>query len=117
MSAMNDYHDKAMEAAFLADVARKRDRDEEKATELFAQALDLELKAIGEFTEPIEPSYSIFHRSAGWLAMDCNQPRLAEKLACTALAGEPPGMIAEQLRDLLEHAHARMQRTPKAAVG
>ena len=114
MSAMNDFHHEAMEAAFLADLARKRDGDEVTATELFAKALELELKAINEFTEPIEPSYSIFHRSAGWLAMDCDQPHLAEKLACKALAGEPPGMIADQLRELLDAANARIRSKHEA---
>ena len=116
MSAMNDYHDQAMEAAFLADLARGRDGDEEKATALFARALDLELKALAELTEPIEPTHSIFHRSAGWLALDCNQPRLAEKLACKALAGDPPAPIDEQLRELLDATHARLrpERTAKA---
>ena len=94
MSAMNDYHDQAMEAAFLADLARKRDRDEATATELFAKALELELKAIGEFTEPIEPSYSIFHRSAGWLAMDCGRPEQAVQLAGKARAADPHPAIA-----------------------
>ena len=109
MSALNKYHDQAMEAAFFADLARKRDGDEAKATALFAQALDLELKALAELTEPIEPTHSIYHRSAGWLALDCNQPRLAEKLACKALAGEPPPPIDEQLRELLTATHAQLR--------
>ena len=44
--------------------------------------LELELKALEKITEPVEPTYSILHRSAGWLALDCNKPRLAEQLAC-----------------------------------
>ena len=115
MSAMNDYHDKAMEAAFLADLARNRDGDEARAAELFALALDLELKALAELTEPVEPTYSVFHRSASWLEMDGNQPRLAEKLACKALAGEPPAQVAEELRELLGQAGARMRGRGAAA--
>ena len=118
MSAMNDFHHGAMEAAFLADLARKRDGDEVTATELFAKAFDLELKAIGEFTEPIEPSYSIFHRSAGWLAMDCDRPEQAVQLAEKALAADPHPAIAPQLRELLDAANARIrsQREAEAAA-
>ena len=89
-----------MEVAFFADQERRRG-NEKQAAELFEQALDLELKALDEITEPVEPTYSIMHRSAGWLALDCNKPRLAEQLACKALAGEPYPKIAEELRDLL----------------
>lgn len=114
MSAMNDYHDQAMEAAFFADLARKRDGDEATATELFAKALELELKAIGAFTERLEPSYSIYHRSAGWLAMDCGRPEQAVQLAEKALAAEPDPGIAPQLRELLDAANARI-RTQREA--
>ena len=74
------------------------------ATDYFQQALHFELQAIAELTEPIEPTFSILHRSAGTLALDCNQHRLAEKLAAAALAQEPPHEVAEELRDLLEQA-------------
>lgn len=106
MSALDKYHDEAMEAAFFADQERRRG-NRERATELFEQALDLELKALDEITEPVEPTYSILHRSAGWLALDCNQPRLAEKLASKALAGDPHPKIAEELRDLIEQINFR----------
>ncbi len=109
MNALDELHSKAMEAAFFADLARKRDGDEAKASELFAQALDLELQALAEITEPNEPRNSVLHRSAGWLALDCNQPRLAEKLACKALAGDPPPPIDEQLRELLTATHAQLR--------
>ena len=67
MSALNDYHDRAMEAAFFAHLARRRDHDEKRAMELFEQALDLELKAIAAFTERLEPSYRyITVAPAGW---------------------------------------------------
>ena len=81
-----------------------------RRAELFEQALDLELKALDEITEPVEPRYSVLHRSAGWLALDCNKPCLAEQLACKALAGEPYPKIAEELRDLLAKTYARMHR-------
>ncbi len=101
MSDVDKFHDEAMNAAFLADQERRRG-NRERSQELFDQALNLELKALGEMSEPVEPTYSILHRSAGWLALDCNQPRLAEQLASKALAGKPDPRIAEELRDLLE---------------
>ena len=90
-----------METAFQADQERRLGNIE-KASELYRYALDLELKAIKEMHEPVEPTYSILHRSAGWLAIDCNEIRLAEKLASKALSGDPHPRIAEELRDLLE---------------
>ena len=109
-----DSHDWAMEAAFFADLERKRG-NEEKAAPLFEQALDLELKAISEMEKSEGLRWSVLYRSAGWLALDCNQPRLAEKLACKALAGDPDPTIAVQLRELLEAVHSRMGVKVKAA--
>ena len=114
MSALNDYHDRAMEAAFFADLARRRDHDEKRAMELFEQALDLELKAIAAFTERLEPSYSVYQRSAGWLAMDCGRPEQAAQLAEKALADDPAPAIAPELRELLAEANARISAQPKA---
>lgn len=106
MSALDKFHDEAMEVAFFADQERRRG-NRERAAELFEQALDLELKALDEVTEPVEPTYSILHRSAGWLALDCNKTRLAEQLAGKALAGNPHPKIADELRDLLEQINFR----------
>ena len=115
MGALDKFHNKAMEVAFFADQERRRG-NEKRATELFEQALELELKALDEITEPVEPTYSIMHRSAGWLALDCNKPRLAEQLACKALAGDPHPKIAEELRDLLAETYARMHGKPRDAA-
>lgn len=104
MSALDKFHDQAMDAAFHAEM-EKRQGNQIRAQELFAQALDLELRAIAEMSEPIEPTFSVLHRSAGWLALDCNNPRLAEQLASKALAGNPQPKIAEELRDLLEQVN------------
>ena len=106
MNPIDRYHDLAMEAAFQADQEQRLGKTE-KANELYRHALDLELKAIREMTEPVEPTYSILHRSAGWLAIDCSEIRLAEKLASKALAGDPHPSIAEELRDLLEQVNFR----------
>ena len=52
MSPLDKLHDQAMEAAFLADLERRRG-NEEQAAKLFNKALDLELKAIAEMTVPV----------------------------------------------------------------
>ena len=101
MSAVNEFHNKAMDLAELAFVARMRGNNE-KAVALFSDALDAELAAIAALDEPIEPTFSVLHRSAGTIALHCGQLRKAEQLAAAALAKDPPPEIAEELRDLME---------------
>ena len=84
--------------------------DNEAALPLFEQALEYEVAAIDSMDEYVEPTFSVLHRSAGTLALDCNQLRRAEKLAAMALAKEPPPEIAAELRDLLERVHSQMRR-------
>ena len=114
MSSEHNPHDYAMEAAFFADEARQRG-DLEKAAELFERALKLELQALAEAKVTDGLWWSVMHRSAAWLALDCNQPRLAEQLACKALAGDPDPAMAEQLREVLAAAQERMGVGVKAA--
>lgn len=83
--------------------------DPDAAIPLFEQALELELAAIAALPEIVEPTYSVLHRSAGWMAVHCRQFRQAERLACIALAGEPPDDIAAELRDLL--AQSKLQQS------
>ena len=104
MSKVNEFHNKAMEFAEHALLARRRG-DNEAALPLFEQALDAEVAAIENLDGYIEPTFSVLHRSAGTLALDCNQLRRAEQLAAAALAKDPPSEIAEELRDLLEQVH------------
>lgn len=101
MSAINEFHNKAMDLSELAFMARMRG-DNDKAVALFSDALDAELAAIAALDEPIEPTFSVLHRSAGTIAFHCGQLRKAEQLAATALAKDPPPEIAEELRDLME---------------
>ena len=114
MSDECNAHDYAMEAAFFADQERKAG-NEQKAAPLFEQALQLELQALAATEKAEGLWWSILHRSAGWLALDCGQPRLAEKLACAALAGDPDPAMAGQLREVLTAAHKRMGLAGSAA--
>ena len=92
-----------MDIAFLADRARSGGDDAE-ARRLFEEALIQEQQAIRELREPVEPTRSVLHRSAAWLALECGKTRLAEKLAAAGLAADPPEEIAEELRDVWEQA-------------
>ena len=91
-----------------------------KAVQLYAQALELELaaiRALDERDERAEPTWSVLHRSAGWLAFNSNQFRRAEQLVRKALAGDPHPEIAEELRDLLEETYMWMHRQPTGVAG
>lgn len=91
-------------------LAKRAQGEAEESIALFEKALARELRAIEEMDrshEIIEPTYSVLHRSAGTLALDCNQIRKAEQIAAKALAENPPDEIAEELRDLLEQIHSK----------
>lgn len=106
MSEVNDPHEKAMELADQAFIARRRGENE-LALELSHSALEFESAAAEALKDDIaaEPTRSILYRSAASLAIDCSEYRTAERLVATALAGDPPEDIAEELRDLLEEVH------------
>ena len=104
MSMINGFHNEAMDLAELALIERLRGNLLREA-ELTRQALELELAAIRELKDPVEPTFSVLHRSAGTLALRCNDYRLAERIAAKALSEHPPDEIAEELRDLVEQIH------------
>ena len=104
MTKVDTYHDEAMEFAECAFLASKQGRYS-KAQTLFGKALNRELLAIDEMGATIiEPTFSILHRSAATLALDCKKPRLAEKLAARALAEDPPSWLVIELWQVLEQA-------------
>lgn len=108
MNTVNEFHSKSMDCAELAIIARMQKNNDE-SIRLFHESLDFELKAIAaiESESVVEPTYSILHRSAATLALDCNDVRLAEKLISKALSLDPPAEISEELRDLLEQVNFR----------
>ena len=99
--SVNDSHNKAMDFAERAFVARIQGQ-REQAHDFFIQALEYELAAIAqlEVEGRIEPTYSVLHRSAGTLALDCNQPKKADEIVIKALNQNPPQEIAEELHEL-----------------
>ncbi len=115
MNSVRDYHTRAMDAAFFADRER-RQGNSERASSLFEEALNLELQAIAGLDESDGLAWAVLHRSAGWLALDCKNPRLAEQLASRALSGEPDQDVAEELRDLLERVNFHRHLEPRGVV-
>ena len=111
MTTSNDIHNEAMDYAEYA-LSAKRRGDTVESAKLFAKSLELERQAIDLLTERVEPEYSILHRSAATLALDCGEFRLAEQIASKALAGDPPEHVVWQLRSVMEqvtqHDHLRL---------
>ena len=110
MSQLKECHHKAMDLAASA-FKEHRYGNKEQALSLFQQALQFELAAIDALKEYGEPTYSVLHRSAATLALDCNDLRQAEQLAAKALAKEPPDHVADQLREILEQIYAMWKNT------
>ena len=106
MSIAAERHRQAMDFAERAFLARIQGQSAE-AMRLFKEAFQAELAAIKclPTSDSDEPNYSVLHRSAATLALDCGDPETAEKLAAAALAHSPPAEIAEELRDLLEQVY------------
>ncbi|MBD0345547.1 MAG: hypothetical protein ICV63_12145 [Coleofasciculus sp. Co-bin14] len=101
MNQIQELHQQAMDLAEFAFTAKLRG-DLEGANQLHRQAFEKEAKAAGLLAANLdaEPTRSILHRSAATLAIDCGELQTAEKLIATALAGNPPQEIAEELKDL-----------------
>ena len=97
-----------MELADLAAAAKRRG-DTSAFAEHTRAALEKEAEASRLVADlhGLEPTRSVLHRSAASLALECGEVRQAEQLIGTALAGEPPEEIAEELRNLLEDVYFR----------
>ncbi len=115
MIEIQTHHRRAMELADDA-FAAKSAGDASKATELFRQAYEAERQAAALVSEDLaaEPTRSVLHRSAASLALQSGDLRAAERLIATALAGDPPPEVAEELRVLFRqmmHQRRRAHRT------
>jgi hypothetical protein len=106
MTSTRELHNRAMNLAELAD-ASKRAGDETRSQELLQEAFELERQAAEQVESNLqaEPTRSVLLRSAASLALNCDRLREAERLIATALSGNPPAQIAEELRDLLEQVN------------
>ncbi|MBD2118549.1 MAG: hypothetical protein EWV63_20005 [Microcystis aeruginosa Ma_OC_H_19870700_S124] len=101
MSQIQTFHQQAMDLAEAAAVARLRG-EIKQATQLTRQAFEQETQAANLIAGVLdaEPTRSVLHRSAASLAIECGELRAAERLIATALSGNPPPEIAEELKDL-----------------
>lgn len=106
MTDVRALHRDAMELADQATIARRLG-NEVGAKALFARAVEMESAAAAVYAtqHEAEPTRSILFRSAASLALDAGDVRSAERLIATALTGETPEPIAEELRDLLESVY------------
>ena len=104
MTSWVESHNNAM--GFSDDAMRaKRRGHHDDARELFEKALSAEREALKLMEGVVdEPIYSTMYRSAATLALDCERYRLAEQLAYMALAGDPPGNLVSELRDVADQA-------------
>jgi len=101
MSQIQSLHKQAMDLAEAAAVARLRGTLE-LAAQFTRQAFEQETQAAALIASALdaEPTRSVLHRSAASLAIECGELRMAERLIATALSGNPPAEIAEELKDL-----------------
>ena len=104
MNEVDALHNRAMDLAELALIQRLSGNAEQELN-FSRRALQLELAAIDNLSEYIEPTFSVLHRSAGTLALRCKEYGQAEHIAYRALAKDPPPEIAEELRDLVTQAN------------
>jgi len=103
MNSIQELHDQAM--ALIDDAfAERRRGDLGLAKRKFLEAFPLEeVAALRAKYENIgEPTESVLLRSAATIALDAGLYRKAEKLACLALSDDPPEVIAEELREVLD---------------
>ncbi len=105
MSTVTAVHARAMEAAEAAHVALLLGNHDD-FLRLTRLAMELESEAASVLFGRLdaEPSRGILYRSAATLAVKCGEYRIAERMACTGLAGDPPNDIAAELRAVYEDA-------------
>lgn len=96
-------HSEAMDLAERAMIERARGKVD-AARKHLAEALKKEVQAARLAVEDDvrEPTRTILLKSAAHLAVDAGQFRLAEQLIGTALAGDPPEELADELRGVFE---------------
>ena len=101
MSQIQELHKQAMDLAEMAQVAKLKNNSD-LASQLSRQAFEKERLAAELIVNDLaaEPTRSILYRSAATLAIDCGEIYIAERLITTALSGNPPSEIAEELKDL-----------------
>jgi hypothetical protein len=108
MLQVNVLHKEAMDLAELAQVAKLRG-EIEQSNHLLRQAFAQESSAAALIANhwESEPTRSVLLRSAASLAIECEEFEIANRLIATALSGNPPAEIAEELQDLFIQINLR----------
>ena len=108
MTQVNVLHQEAMDLAELAQVAKLRG-EVEQSNHLLREAFAQESSAAALIAShwETEPTRSVLHRSAASLAIECGEFEIANRLIATALSGNPPAEIAEELQDLFIQINLR----------
>jgi hypothetical protein len=103
MSNVRELHDKAMQLAQLALIAR-HDQEWEEAKSLARQSYEYEAQAAELIPKDksSEPTRSILYRSAASLAYQCEEFGIAQRLIAKGLSGYPPPQIEQELKELDE---------------
>ena len=106
---INKLHDDAMVLCDQAMEARRHGLAT-KAIRIFRVALGWE--KIAAMSASIEPTRSVLFRSAAEIALDCQDPAEASRLARMGFDGNPPPEIVEELLDVLKRAETTKAKTP-----
>ena len=103
MIKSSELHEKAMNTAELAFIARKNGKVEEfKQFIEAAFLLEKEASMLLIDQKTLEPSRSVLFRSAASLALQCGRLHEAEALIDEAFDGNPPREIAKELVELIK---------------
>jgi hypothetical protein len=108
MNPSQNYHREAMKKAEEANVARRAD-DRSRALQLFSTAYFLERLAADAYQDrrDLEPTRSVYYRSAAALALQAHRFDDAEEAIELGLNGSPPDQIESELLELRETVAAR----------
>ena len=115
MSTVRELHDKAVNLAQLALVAREKG-DSEKAEALAIEAYEYESQAADLVSneEQSEPTLSILYSSAASLAYQGRKFDVALQLVAKGLSGYPPPQVKEELKALIEQCIRKVKGKRKA---
>lgn len=117
MNTIRELHDRAMELAQLAFVARHQ-QEPDRAAELARQAYALEEQAadLVPLDGASEPTRSILYRSAASLAYQGREFEIAQRLIAKGLLGQPPPQIKEELNNLYDQIRLEADLSEQGAL-
>ena len=117
MRSVRTLHQQAMDHAERADALRLDGALIEAQEEARAAYLLEEKAAMLLLNEhEMEPSRGILFRSAATLAVEAEEFRAAERLACMGMIGTPPAEVMDELREVYERAQFRRHLETRGIV-